>query len=264
MTEHPFLLPVAGQEWALSSTLLQTPCLLLPLASSHSCVWTPSTAWCCCGSQVWIMDGKLQSPALLKALETSTEHQVTGSGVNSCCFDAASQKENLFGPCSLRSFLFMWNIYLCSLQELCTPLGCRGISLGYQRQCWWSQSSFSASLQVCLAQHWILVWKLCGHIRRTKQLRPLLHWWIRGCDCLQQEQLVWHQVMYFLCHTSLSYLLVGVLDIPGEGKMSICVAGLRAVRPGEQGISLNQITVNRLANYNLLTFAPPVSNHLIS
>lgn len=129
----------------LTNTLLAAaPGILILL-----CVYT-STAWCCCGSQVGIMDGKFQSPsypALLKALETSTEHQVTGSGVTSCCFDAASQKENLFGPCSLRSFLFMWNTYFCSLQELCTPLGCSGIYLGYQRQCWGSQSSFSASLQ---------------------------------------------------------------------------------------------------------------------
>lgn len=71
--------------------------------------------------------------------------------------------------------------------------------------------------------------------------------------------------MYFLCHASLSYLLVYGLDIPAQGKMSIwCVTGLHAMRQGQQGISLNQIPVDRLANYNLLTFAPPVSNPLIS
>lgn len=155
MTEHLFLLPVGGEEWALSSTLLQTPHFQLALTMC-GCVAQLDKCWCCCGSQVWIVNGKLKSPScwpLLKALETSTEHQVTGSWVTSCCFDAASLKENLFGPCSLSSFLFIWNTYLCSLQELCTLLNCSGIYLDYQRQCWWSQSWFRSSLKVCLAQH---------------------------------------------------------------------------------------------------------------
>lgn len=149
-------LPSASGRGRTSPLLHPLKCFQLPLASSCSCV---CTAW-----QVLVLlwlpgvnyEWKLQSPlhwALLKALEASTEHQVTGSKVTSCCFDAASPKENLLLPCSLSSFLLTWNTYLCSLQKLCTPLGCSGIYLGYPRQCWWSQSWFSAGLQVWLAQH---------------------------------------------------------------------------------------------------------------
>lgn len=47
--------------------------------------------------------------------------------------------------------------------------------------------------------------------------------------------------------------------------MSIwCVTDLHAMKQDQQGISLNQIPVDRLASYNLLTFAPPMSNPLIS
>lgn len=152
MTEHPFPLPVGGGEWALSSALLQTPCFQLPHAPVCGHGAQLDKCWCCCGSQVWIMNGNC-NPHCTEPLETSTEHQVTGSRVTSCCFDAARLIEDLLGPCSLISFLFIWNTYLCSLQQLCTPLGCSGIYLGYHRQCWWSQSWFSASLQVWLAQH---------------------------------------------------------------------------------------------------------------
>lgn len=134
-------------------------------------------------------------------------------------------------------------------------------------QCWWSQSWFSAGLQVWLAQHCMSTGSWSGNfVLILKGLSgSVLPWWIRGRGCLLQEQLVWHHVMYFLCHTSLSYLLVDGLDIPAEGKRSIWhVIGLPAVRPDQQAFIVNQIPMSRLANYNLLTFAPPVSNPLIS
>lgn len=68
-------------------------------------------------------------------------------------------------------------------------------------------------------------------------------------------QLVWPQMRYFLCHTSLSLcLLADGLDITAEVKGSVlCVihAHMNAVGLGQQGISLNHIPVDKLTSYKL-------------